>query len=675
MTHLHLVGRSDHTGCQGHVIYIHGIGGDWLDTWSGKEATSFWPAWLARDQPELAIWSLEYEAAWTAWRGTAMPIADRARNLLELITTLNLATRPLVFVTHSMGGLIVKQLLRYASDQAAVNASARAALAATRGVVFLATPHAGASIASLAGYLRFWLRNTVALTEMEQNAAALRDLNQWYRANAGVQGITSKVYYETQDTGPIRVVDEASADPGMVGVEVVPIDADHISICRPARQDSLVYLGVRHFVTNILAVSTPNQANQPAEPHATPTTPTSASSGSSAPATIIFNNQDITVGGNLQQAGGDIRNVTHIHGPATHQPNAPARADASPPAAEPGGRASHPSPAVTNAITDLLLPLMTTEADRDLWLTLAYSRTEPRLYYQIDRSGNAFQFVTRLIQFTLQYGFLGTGEHALTALLMVIRDRYGVDRQAEIDRLAAACMALVRPASPPVTSASMPEQPAPAGPLSATTVVVSSPGDPTTPPATTVPGSAAVAGQTTASTHVFISYSHDTPAHAERVLALADRLRGDGIPALLDKYVEAPPQGWPRWMVDQIRNARAVLVVCTAAYERRFDGHEAPGRGLGAQWEGGLLTQALYEAAENTRVIPVFMDPSDRNHIPFTMRSTTHYDLTSEAGYERLLRRLTDQPATPPPVVGPPRILPPRPRPGVSRPGEEPTNP
>jgi hypothetical protein len=43
---------------------------------------------------------------------------------------------------------------------------------------------------------------------------------------------------------------------------------------------------------------------------------------------------------------------------------------------------------------------------------------------------------------------------------------------------------------------------------------------------------------------VFISYSHDSPEHKQRVLALSDRLRNDGIEAELDQYQTRPPQGW-----------------------------------------------------------------------------------------------------------------------------------
>ena len=54
---------------------------------------------------------------------------------------------------------------------------------------------------------------------------------------------------------------------------------------------------------------------------------------------------------------------------------------------------------------------------------------------------------------------------------------------------------------------------------------------------------------------VFLSYSHDSDEHRDRVLALADRLRADGIDAHLDQYETSPAEGWPRWMRRQIRDA------------------------------------------------------------------------------------------------------------------------
>jgi hypothetical protein len=99
---------------------------------------------------------------------------------------------------------------------------------------------------------------------------------------------------------------------------------------------------------------------------------------------------------------------------------------------------------------------------------------------------------------------------------------------------------------------------------------------------------------------VFISYSHDSPEHIDRVLALADRLRADGLDCILDQYETAPPKGWPRWMERCIRDADFVLVVCTETYYRRVVGDEEPGKRRGVRWEGGLIYQDIYDAyAEN----------------------------------------------------------------------------
>jgi hypothetical protein len=75
-----------------------------------------------------------------------------------------------------------------------------------------------------------------------------------------------------------------------------------------------------------------------------------------------------------------------------------------------------------------------------------------------------------------------------------------------------------------------------------------------------------------AAPRLFISYSHDSAEHEDRVLALADRLRDDGIDALIDQYETAPPDGWPMWMDREIQRADFVAMVCTETYLRRVEG-------------------------------------------------------------------------------------------------------
>jgi hypothetical protein len=77
---------------------------------------------------------------------------------------------------------------------------------------------------------------------------------------------------------------------------------------------------------------------------------------------------------------------------------------------------------------------------------------------------------------------------------------------------------------------------------------------------------------------VFVSYSNDSREHADRVLALANRLRRDGIDTIRDHYETSPPEGWTRWMVRQIETADFVLMIFNETYEKRLSGKEAQGR-------------------------------------------------------------------------------------------------
>jgi hypothetical protein len=84
---------------------------------------------------------------------------------------------------------------------------------------------------------------------------------------------------------------------------------------------------------------------------------------------------------------------------------------------------------------------------------------------------------------------------------------------------------------------------------------------------------------------VFISYSHDSQEHKDRVLALSDRLRADGIDCIIDQYETSPPEGWARWCDRNIEASSFVLVACTNIYEQRFKGADTTEKGKGVKWE------------------------------------------------------------------------------------------
>jgi len=155
-------------------------------------------------------------------------------------------------------------------------------------------------------------------------------------------------------------------------------------------------------------------------------------------------------------------------------------------------------------------------------------------------------------------------------------------------------------------------------------------------------------------TKIFISYTHDSADHQDRVLSLSERLRQDGIETLLDQYVNgSPQQGWPRWMLDQLDEADWVLVVCSETYYRRFRGREQPGKGRGADWEGALITQEIYDSrSRSVKFVPVFLTVFNEEWIPDPLRAVTYYQLTSQSAYDSLYDFLTGQGGVRPGPIG-----------------------
>jgi hypothetical protein len=154
---------------------------------------------------------------------------------------------------------------------------------------------------------------------------------------------------------------------------------------------------------------------------------------------------------------------------------------------------------------------------------------------------------------------------------------------------------------------------------------------------------------------VLLSYSHDSPEHEQRVLALANRLRSEGgVDAWIDRYRPDPDEGWISWMRDQIERADKVLLVFTETYARRFLGKEAPGKGLGVAFEGVSITQAMYESGiRNAKFRPVVFREKDEGFIPLELRRTNRYRVDSPESYQKLLRWLHGKPEIELPPIGP----------------------
>jgi hypothetical protein len=159
--------------------------------------------------------------------------------------------------------------------------------------------------------------------------------------------------------------------------------------------------------------------------------------------------------------------------------------------------------------------------------------------------------------------------------------------------------------------------------------------------------------------NIFISYRIESEAQSQQVISFADQLRADGMNAIIDRYIEAPTEGWPRWIGRMIANSDVVVCVCSAGYREAFEGRNESDGGLGVNAEGYHIMQDLYDHRnESDKYVPVFfVPPSNHSHIPAMLRAFRSYMLP--AGYEDLYRRLTGQPSVKQPGLGPLKELPP----------------
>jgi hypothetical protein len=251
MEGLNKISGCDNANRLADTIFVHGLDGDAITTWHPKsEPDKFWPKWLGDDMPNVGIWSLGYAVSSSAWRGPTMPLADRATNALDLLELDGIGARSVIFVCHSLGGLLVKQMLRHAHDFG--NADYKKIADHTKAIVFLSTPHSGADLANWMKHIGGLLRVTVSIDELKAHHPRLRELNIWYRNHPQTPSIKTLVYCEKRPYAGILVVNETSADPGIAGVVPIPMDEDHISICRPVDKNSQIYRRVLRLIQNVI---------------------------------------------------------------------------------------------------------------------------------------------------------------------------------------------------------------------------------------------------------------------------------------------------------------------------------------------------------------------------------------------------------------------------------------
>ncbi len=240
-----------------HVIFIHGLGGHYKNTWScGRDKNVSWPAWLAENESDVCVWSIEYESKVAYFIDDTMAFKDRAANIAEsLFIKKELKDGEIILIGHSMGGLIIKQIIRIAQDRKHFSDEANNLISRITGTAFIGTPHAGSDLSTIGNMLPVRLAMSLiklspsaATLYLYRNNADLRELNGWSRDWMRQYKTSTLSLGETKNTGFLGwIVKPDSADAGF-NAHLILVDKDHSSICKPDDREDQVYELIENFI-------------------------------------------------------------------------------------------------------------------------------------------------------------------------------------------------------------------------------------------------------------------------------------------------------------------------------------------------------------------------------------------------------------------------------------------
>ena len=148
------------------IILVHGLLGGAFRTWrqsdtekQSEEYTRCWPQkWLTQDINAFRLLAVNYQTFLSNWNmecqdsNSVFSLSQRSSQLLSDLKASDVGKRPIIWITHSMGGLLVKQMLVDISERD--DPQLNPILNQTKGIVFYSVPHRGSEMAVWTPYLQ-----------------------------------------------------------------------------------------------------------------------------------------------------------------------------------------------------------------------------------------------------------------------------------------------------------------------------------------------------------------------------------------------------------------------------------------------------------------------------------------------------------------------------------------
>lgn len=152
------------------IVFVHGLNGDSHSTWTAETSKIFWPMQLLPsivEEEKVRILTYGYNADVSSFTDAQSKnsLSNHAEQfVVQLVANRRLRKaneRPLIFVAHTLGGLLVKRALVYSAEISGMRSEhLRSIFVSTYVILFLGTQHTGSSIAEWGSHLER-IRNAV----------------------------------------------------------------------------------------------------------------------------------------------------------------------------------------------------------------------------------------------------------------------------------------------------------------------------------------------------------------------------------------------------------------------------------------------------------------------------------------------------------------------------------
>ncbi|KAK5632688.1 hypothetical protein RRF57_008402 [Xylaria bambusicola] len=237
------------------IIFVHGLNGGSRSTWSRTSHGSYWPQdWLSCDDAfqDVRIHTFGYSSGLT--RESILNIHDFATNLLACAYHCpGMASNPsgrIIFVGHSMGGLVIKKAYILAHQLPEYDKLA----GRVHAMFFLATPHQGAGIAQLLNRFLDFAGPRPFVDDLIPQSEMLQTINEEFPHYSDALQLFS--FFESQPMyygiGKGLIVERHCAVMNYANERRTYLDANHRDVARYASPKDPSYVLVRNALATTI---------------------------------------------------------------------------------------------------------------------------------------------------------------------------------------------------------------------------------------------------------------------------------------------------------------------------------------------------------------------------------------------------------------------------------------